>query len=144
MGFAIPITIGGLLQIMCQVQGYRYIREFQRLRRLQREQPQTVSNDEVQSLQEAKDNALGNHIGYMVNLFVMACSIPAGIRLASLLTGKPDGVSTIAAIVAIVFALQSVATRYVNKLVAPLGKSRNNEKPTISEESVLLPPTREG
>ena len=69
------------------------------------------------SLEEKKYKALCNHVGWMLNLFVMACSIPAGIRLAQTITGQDDGMIVTAAILVIIFGLNSIAIRYVNKMM---------------------------
>lgn len=68
LGFSIPITIGGLLQVHAQVQGYRAIRQYQKME----------DGPERQSV-------LRLHIGYMVSLFLLACGVPAAIRLSEAL-----------------------------------------------------------
>lgn len=43
LGFAIPMTIGGILQIICQVRGYQAIHKFQRLSQQLQDDSQTFS-----------------------------------------------------------------------------------------------------
>jgi hypothetical protein len=116
LGFAIPITIGGILQLICEVKGFRAIREFKQIR-IQLEESSSL--DELKSLQERQRAALCSHIGYMLSLFVMACSIPAGIRLAEKITGRNDGMILAAAILVIIFGLNAIVSRYVNKMIPP-------------------------
>jgi hypothetical protein len=132
LGFAIPITIGGILQIMCEVQGFRAIRKFKRLKQHLEEasRPSNSSNttmdqEEKKSLEEQKEAALKTHIGYMLSLFVMACSIPAGIRLSGSIAGSEDGLLPTIMIIAIVFALHSIANRYMGKMIPSLPSSNN-------------------
>jgi hypothetical protein len=116
LGFAIPITIGGILQLICEVKGFRAIREFKQIKM---QLAENSSLDELKSLKDRQGAALGKHIGYMLSLFVMACSIPAGIRLSERITGRKDGMILTAVILGIIFGLNLIASRYVDKMLPP-------------------------
>lgn len=118
---------------MCEVQGFRAIRRFKSLKqRLEK----AMNQDEKESLEEQKEAALKTHIGYMLNLFVMACSIPAGIRLAGCIAGSEDGLLPTILIVAIVFVLQSIANRYLQKLFSSLPSRINDDINPIHGDSI--------
>jgi hypothetical protein len=116
LSFAIPITIGGILQLICEVKGFRAIREFKQIRI---QLAENSSLGEITSLQERQRAALVKHIGYMLSLFVMACSIPAGIRLAERITGRKDGMILTAVILGIIFGLNAIGSRYGDKMLPP-------------------------
>jgi hypothetical protein len=78
-----------------------------------------LDQDERRTLQEKQHQALTKHISAMLTLFVLACSIPAGIRLAETIAGGDDGMFPTIMIVVIVFVLQSMATQYVRKMSPP-------------------------
>eukprot|EP00978_Attheya_sp_CCMP212_P002037 scaffold4181_cov31-Attheya_sp.AAC.2 len=95
-----------------------------------------MDQDEKKSLEEQKEAALKTHIGYMLNLFVMACSIPAGIRLAGSIAGSEDGLLPTILIIAIVFGLQSIANRYMHKIFpAPPSSNGGDEVKPIRGDS---------
>lgn len=85
MSFAIPITVGGVAQLITQVIGYIYIKKFQRLKaEIAAFQEQNATKEVPEDLQREKDNALRVHIMCMVLLLTAACGNPASIRLAAL------------------------------------------------------------
>jgi hypothetical protein len=118
LGFAIPITVGGILQIYCEVVGYRAIRQYQKLRQDFIKHP-TIPNEQRTALQNQLHTALKTHISCMLGLFVLACSIPAGIRLAISMAGTDDGLLPVLLIVLMVGVLQKIATRYGEILCPP-------------------------
>ena len=81
--FAIPITIGGCMQILAQYNGYKAIREFQSIKQQLEASTgsKSLSLSERNKLEDAKTAALRRHVGNMISLFIMACGIPAIIRL---------------------------------------------------------------
>jgi hypothetical protein len=97
--FATIITLGGGLQLYSQIQGFRAIRGFQRVGTT----PGTDPSDPA-SLAQQRETLLKQHIGYMTSLFVMACGIPAAIRLTE---GKG-----LVGILVVIFVLQSLAGRF--------------------------------
>ena len=126
LGFAIPITIGGMLQIVCEVIGYRAIRKYQHTAQELQDNSKTMAEDYRQSLELQKHEALKLHISSMLGLFVMACSIPAGIRLAVYISGgNEDGLLPTALIIIIIVILQKISNRYVHRMVPPLPNSQD-------------------
>lgn len=86
LGFSIGITFGGIMQILSQKNGYRAICKFKRLK-LEVEEMERggKKGEELETLKDEKEVALRSHIYNMVALFVAACGIPAGIRIADML-----------------------------------------------------------
>lgn len=124
LGFSIPITIGGILQIICELRGFRAIRHYKSLRTMIEQLQLTGRStcdygDELRKLREAQDGALRSHIDNMLSLFVMACGIPAGIRLAGVLSFGDEGVIGILAIGGVVYGLYTLRGRYINKMMPP-------------------------
>mmetsp|Transcript_1774 Transcript_1774/g.2757 ORF Transcript_1774/g.2757 Transcript_1774/m.2757 type:complete len:242 (+) Transcript_1774:36-761(+) len=79
-GFSIGITYGGFAQMQLQFMGYRAIRRFQNIK-AQIDAGEYKNEDERMALQEDRDAQLKIHITSMINLFVLACGIPALIRI---------------------------------------------------------------
>lgn len=132
LAFALPITIGGIAQLSAQYNGYLAIRQYKSLGneidvKLRQAEDVSVSKeqkvyvmDEIEIMKSLQRKALRKHIGNMISLFVSACGIPAGIRLAELVTGGSDGVATIFAIVAIIVTLSLIGIRYMNMMLPDL------------------------
>jgi hypothetical protein len=100
--FAIGVTMGGIAQISSQYLGYVHIKEYQRYRDLLLSLEQesgvvaaaaaavpnkatsaTSARDEKAAVyRAARDVALEKHIANMISLLMMACGIPALVRLA--------------------------------------------------------------
>lgn len=78
---SIPLTVGGVLQVISQVMGYQAIQQYQRLNKQLESLPPDVTPETVVSLQSQRSGYLKSHIGSMLGLFVQACSIPAALRL---------------------------------------------------------------
>jgi hypothetical protein len=137
LGFALPITIGGVAQLSAQYNGYKAIRQYKTLNeeitaRTKDYQQTHISKEkealrvQLEALTLFKQKALRNHIGNMISLFVSACGIPAGIRLAELATGEKNEVATIFAIVAVIGVLSLVASRYMKLVISEISHDRWN------------------
>lgn len=128
LGFALPISIGGIAQLFSQYNGYMAIKKYKLLKQdieTQREEgkrnrvskkEQIKRAQDIEVLQIEQRKALRLHIGNMISLFVSACGIPAGIRLAELATGGKDGLATVVAIVAVIGVLNKIAYRYMRAM----------------------------
>jgi len=79
-GFSIGITFGGIQQMVAQCKGYKAIRSFQNIK-AQIESGE-YNKEELIALQDEQDKQLSIHIENMVALFIMACGIPALIRIS--------------------------------------------------------------
>ena len=79
--FAISITIGGVIQLICEAMGYDAIRKYKAIGEQLKSMPPNTSPDVVAELEAKRKGHLMTHVGYMLGLFVQACSIPAIIRL---------------------------------------------------------------
>lgn len=101
LGFALPITIGGCFQLQAELAGYKAIKRFH------------SETDEV-----TKRKYLRVHIGNMLSLFVMACCIPAVIRLAEVLIPGDNG-WTLVAIIGLCVGLQNITVAYANQVQPP-------------------------
>lgn len=135
VGFSIGISIGGIAQMILQTLGYKDIKRFQRIQSeierltspssssppaqdVPNNQSNLLPNDGsenteelIEQLKEEKVKALNGHISNMISLFVVACGVPAAMRIADFLA--IDG--TVALIVCIV-AMIFVAECYSKKM----------------------------
>jgi len=137
LGFAIPISIGGFFQLVSQFKGYQHIQAFQRLRDVEEEATRKAATNhesaatlsslqELQELQEQKNHHLNNHIGYMIGTFVMACGIPAVMRLLFDATAVWPYVAAIGAL----NLLSYVYTGHmIKKQPSTNGKNNSNDEP---------------
>ena len=83
LGFSIGITYGGVAQMQAQYMGYRAIKRYQKVKaKIEAEEYQ--NQQELLTLEDEQDEHLSNHITWMINLFVLACGIPAMVRLAGI------------------------------------------------------------
>ena len=80
-GFSVGITFGGIQQMIAQYRGYKAIRSFRNIK-LQIVSGEYKGEKELIILQDEQDKQLSIHIENMVALFVMACGIPALIRIS--------------------------------------------------------------
>ncbi len=102
-GFAIGITIGGVMQLMAQAGGYFSIRKYQRLKQEIEDLTSYVADEgtsdmnygsmdesggglvnpstKIDELTVERDEALKTHIKCMIGLFAVACGIPALLRI---------------------------------------------------------------
>ena len=86
MAFSIGITLGGIGQVIAQCIGYNAIRRFKALKaRLEDMEEAKIQEDELEECKRQKESALRTHIYSMIALFVAACGIPAGMRIADML-----------------------------------------------------------
>ena len=86
LGFSIGITVGGIAQILTQWSGYRAIRQFSSLKAKVKDMEQAnKKGEQLDKLKDQTEAALRTHIYSMVSLFVLACGIPAGMRIADML-----------------------------------------------------------
>jgi len=119
-GFSIGITYGGLEQMRAQFSGYRAIRRFQKVK-AQIDACEYVDNEELCALQDEQDEHLGNHVEYMINLFLLACGIPAMIRIV-----EPIGFIYLPIFIIIAFCLRSLMIRsFLQKIKAKRDSERN-------------------
>ncbi len=81
LSFSIPITIGGLMQVISEVVGYYAIRNYKAVSAEIESLSSETAPGKVAMLKVKQKTYLMTHIGCMIGLFVMACSIPAIIRL---------------------------------------------------------------
>jgi hypothetical protein len=120
LAFSLPITIGGIAQLQAQYSGYTAIRRYQHLKHEIAQKVSTLDShstnktpQEIQDLAIEQRKALRLHIGNMITLFAAACGIPAGIRLAELITGGRGGISTVLAILVMIGVLQALGVWYM-------------------------------
>src|SRR3569623_1096147 len=93
IGFSIPITIGGLLQMNLQYQGYKAIQKYRQVK----VQLITATKEDALVLQEQRNDYLRTHISCMIALFCMGCGVPAAMRLTHRL-GFPSKMAAWAAL----------------------------------------------
>jgi hypothetical protein len=98
LDFSIGITIGGVAQVLLQARGYLNIKKFQELRDKLTSSSTTnllaatnesdvlfvPSPENRDRLEQDKLKALTAHIDSMISLFVIACGVPAAIRIVGL------------------------------------------------------------
>eukprot|EP00816_Leptocylindrus_hargravesii_P008072 CAMPEP_0196801500 /NCGR_PEP_ID=MMETSP1362-20130617/1262_1 /TAXON_ID=163516 /ORGANISM="Leptocylindrus danicus, Strain CCMP1856" /LENGTH=219 /DNA_ID=CAMNT_0042172499 /DNA_START=285 /DNA_END=944 /DNA_ORIENTATION=+ len=90
LGFSVGITAGGIAQMYCQITGHYAICEYRRLKQLVHSlehqeddgQRQPSSLVELEDATDKMQNALHRHIYSMLAIFLLACGIPAGMRLS--------------------------------------------------------------
>jgi hypothetical protein len=111
-GFSIGITIGGISQIAAQCFGYTAIRRYQALKaKINELEMQDQQGNEIESFKLQRDSALRFHVGSMVLLFVVACGIPAGMRLVT--SYVPENLQTV--FIVLLVSLLVVITRPFTK-----------------------------
>jgi hypothetical protein len=137
LAFALPITIGGIAQLSAQYYGYIAIRQYKSIAQevqnkirhtdenLLTKEHKDDSDHDLNRLRVAQRSALRKHVGNMVSLFVSACGIPAGIRLAELVTGGNDGIATVAAILLVIGVLSWIGIRYMNIMMPDVSSDIN-------------------
>jgi hypothetical protein len=106
IGFAIGITLGGIAQVITQCNGYNAIRRFNALKsKLKDMEKSQVNGGELEECKEQMESALRTHIYNMIGLFVVACGIPASIRIADML---PEGLG-VASLIGVIVLFQLIA-----------------------------------
>jgi hypothetical protein len=81
IGFSVGITIGGFSQIFAQYNGYMAIQKYKSIK-AQIETSHFNDQRKRFELEDEQDKHLILHIGNMIGLFILACGIPALIRIA--------------------------------------------------------------
>ena len=81
-GFSIGITFGGTQQMIAQYKGYKAIRAFQDIKRQISSGEYKNNEKELNLLRKEQDKQLSTHVECMIRLFVLACGIPALIRIS--------------------------------------------------------------
>ena len=82
-GFSIGITYGGLAQMQLEFVGWRSIKKFQMIK-TQISAGDYRDNDELELLKDEQDAHVMTHIKCMIRLFVLACGIPALLRICDI------------------------------------------------------------
>lgn len=110
MGFSVGITLGGIIQVYLQIRGHAAIRRYQRLK---------AETNALMGLQETKEryqssvlevemkDALQEHITCMVALFLLACGIPAAVRVSDALAQDNDVMNSLV-LIAIITGLNVI------------------------------------
>ena len=113
LGFSIGITIGGIAQIATQRAGYRAIQRFYVLKaKLTELEEAKAASEEIEELKKQKESALRAHVYNMVTLFVAACGIPAGLRIAEVLPNSMGAVREIGVIAFLLFMCRPFGDSY--------------------------------
>ena len=113
LGFSIGITIGGIAQIATQRAGYRAIKRFQVLKaKLKEAEEGKAGNEEMEELKTQQNLALRKHVYNMVTLFVSACGIPAGLRMAEMLPNHLGFVREIGVVVCLLLMSKPFGDSY--------------------------------
>ena len=119
-GFSIGITYGGLAQMHLEFAGYRAIKSF-RAMKARIAAGEYENEEELASLEGEQDERLKIHIELMVNLFVLACGIPALMRICDAV-----GYGYLPLFLALVFGLSHFMARpFLRKMEAALPSEGN-------------------
>lgn len=87
LGFSIGVTYGGIAQMQLEFTGYRAIKQYQEVKFLI--ETSTFKNpEERNTLEKEQEIHLSNHIVAMIRLFVLACGIPALMRVGETIGNK--------------------------------------------------------
>lgn len=128
--FGIPITVGGVSQMICQIVGYAAIKKYQQVKLKLNNLPLDTPTGAVKALEDQRTAFLMTHIGFMLGLFVCACGIPAAMRLV----GDDSGVGALLTAIA---ALNILSMLYTYNFYAQI-RSKNNGKHVANSESSAL------
>jgi hypothetical protein len=126
LGFAIPISIGGCLQMISQYQGYWSIQEYIDLKAQIVMLPPSADPQLKAGLTRRKSEALRRHVFNMISLFFLGCGIPAIIRLL-------DGNHQIWHFVALIALAQFLAFLYATNFVDSK-KASGGEEVSLGEQ----------
>mmetsp|Transcript_39597 Transcript_39597/g.67443 ORF Transcript_39597/g.67443 Transcript_39597/m.67443 type:complete len:239 (-) Transcript_39597:598-1314(-) len=85
LGFSIGITFGGFSQIYTQIVGYKAIKRSQEIK-AKIGAHEYKNEEELFALQDEQDAQLNDHIQSMIGLFVLACGIPALMRICDIVS----------------------------------------------------------
>eukprot|EP00816_Leptocylindrus_hargravesii_P011136 CAMPEP_0196822276 /NCGR_PEP_ID=MMETSP1362-20130617/82818_1 /TAXON_ID=163516 /ORGANISM="Leptocylindrus danicus, Strain CCMP1856" /LENGTH=201 /DNA_ID=CAMNT_0042201789 /DNA_START=285 /DNA_END=890 /DNA_ORIENTATION=+ len=111
MGFSVGITLGGIVQVYLQIRGHAAIRRYQGLK------AEKIALTDVQETKEQRNRssvveeemkyALQEHITCMVALFLLACGIPAAVRVSDALAQDNDVMNSLL-LIAIITVLNAI------------------------------------
>mmetsp|Transcript_54116 Transcript_54116/g.114971 ORF Transcript_54116/g.114971 Transcript_54116/m.114971 type:complete len:231 (+) Transcript_54116:52-744(+) len=119
-GFSIGITYGGMAQMQLEFVGYRAIRRFQKIK-AQIAACEYKSEQELLALQDEQDAQMKVHVQSMMNLFVLACGIPALMRICD-----AAGYAYLPLLLILAFCLSHLMTRpFLEKMKATRLSERN-------------------
>ncbi len=82
-GFSIGITYGGFAQMQLEFVGWKSIKKFQMIK-AQISAGAFRDEDELELLKDEQDAQMTTHIQSMIRLFVLACGIPALLRICDI------------------------------------------------------------
>ena len=120
-GFSIGITYGGFAQMQLEFMGWRSIKKFQMIK-TQINAGAFRDEDELELLKDEQDALLKTHIQCMVRLFVLACGIPALLRICDVV-----GYGYLPIFLIIVYALTYFMTRpFVKRIEDKRASERNH------------------
>ena len=144
---AIFISLGGLGQMASQYMGYRAIKRYQYIskelserqhyRYMSNNGDRTTSKDiidndnQCQLLQIKKDEALKEHVKFMIMLFVLACGIPAVMRVLEDANMEQYSIWPILVVVGL---FNLIAVAYSNQWEDKLNQQRQRQS-----QALLLP-----
>lgn len=129
--FGIPITMGGIAQMYCQIFGYRAIKKYQQVKLKIDNLPLDTSTGAVKALEEERIAHLMTHVGYMLGLFVCACGIPAAMRIV----GDDSG---LVALLTAIAALNILTIFYTKNFYSQIEPKNNAQHDTDSESAPLI------
>lgn len=151
LGFSIGVTFGGFAQMYAEVAGYIAIKRFQTIKaRIAEAEGGLYENDdddevELSALRNDRDEQLTIHVRSMVNLFALACGIPAMMRICDSI-----GYNYLPILLGIAFGLSYFMAR---PLVKKITSRRSLEEYTASlsdggyvsiDESAIMAGDRKG
>lgn len=132
LSFAIPITIGGLGQVLAQWRGYHFIQLYRKAKDEELALAYMYGQDESKliELQQQQKTYLSYHIGYMIGVFVAACGIPAVLRVFS-------NVENVWPLIAAYVGFNVMSSAYANTFISRID-SRPPRKETATDETRLI------
>ena len=119
-GFSIGITYGGFAQMQLEFMGWRSIKKFQMIK-AQISAGDYRNKDELELLKDEQDAQLKTHIQCMIRLFVLACGIPALLRICDIV-----GYGYLPIFLIIVYSLTYFMTRPFVKRIEDKRTSERN------------------
>mmetsp|Transcript_21123 Transcript_21123/g.38218 ORF Transcript_21123/g.38218 Transcript_21123/m.38218 type:complete len:237 (+) Transcript_21123:40-750(+) len=126
LGWSIGITSGGIAQMQLEFMGYRAIRRFQKIK-AQIGACKYTNEEELIALQDEQDAQLKIHVQSMINLFVLACGIPALMRICEAIS-----YTYLPILLIIVYCLSYLMARtFLEKIKAKRFSERNIDESTL-------------
>ncbi len=127
-GFSIGITYGGIAQMQLEIEGWRAIKKFQMIK-AQIIAEEYGNREELLLLEDEQDAQLMTHIQSMIRLFVLACGIPALLRVCDVV-----GYGYLPILLIIVYSLAYFMARPFSKRIQD---KRNSERTNANEYAQL-------